>query len=258
VRKANPIRPVDLLGVFWRSFFIQASWSFDRMQSLGFSFAMIPVLRRLYPDPEEYSRRLAAHMDYFNTQPYLAAFVLGAAARVEEERASGRNPAADPAEIKKSLMAPLGALGDSFFWGALKPFAAAVAVATLLAGSWWAPLLFLAVFNLVHIGLRASLVFSGYASSGDAVVLMSRYHLTRMARTLKILSLGIIGGMVGTVTAWGPAFRVTEQLPGPVLTAGGLAFTLLLTGLLRLGVSPVRLMLGLAALCLGLALGGII
>jgi mannose/fructose/N-acetylgalactosamine-specific phosphotransferase system component IID len=252
------IRPIDLLGVFWRSFFIQASWSFDRMQSLGFSFAMIPVLRRLYPHPEEYSRRLAAHMDYFNTQPYLAAFVLGAAARSEEDRALGRKPAVDPEEIKKTLMAPLGALGDSFFWGALKPFAAAVAVAALLPGSWWAPLLFLGVFNLAHIGLRTSLVFSGYATGGDAVVLMSRYHLTRLARTLKILSLAVIGGMVGTVTEWGPAFSPAAQLSGPVRAAGGLAIVLVLTGLLRLGVSPVRVMLGLAALCLGLALGGII
>jgi mannose/fructose/N-acetylgalactosamine-specific phosphotransferase system component IID len=245
--------------VFWRSFFIQASWSYDRMQSLGFAFAMIPVLRRLYPDRSEFSARLAAHMEYFNTQPYLASFVLGAAARAEETRAAGgRGPAPDLAELKKTLMAPLGALGDSFFWGSLKPFASAVAVAVLLTGSVWAPLLFLLLFNVIHVGLRFSLVFIGYATEGDVVGLLSRYNFTRLARRYKFMSLAIIGCIVGTLSAWGPEFRHFENVPEPILAAAALAITLVLTALLRIGASPVKLMLGLAAACLALALGGMV
>ena len=255
---ACSLRTVDLLGVFWRSFFIQASWSYDRMQSLGFSFALIPVLRRLYPDREERSARMAEHMEYFNTQPYFASFVLGAAARREEDRATGRDPGADPAEVKKTLMAPLGALGDSFFWGAFKPLAGVVAVAALMAGVWWAPLLYLVVYNTVHIGLRATLVFAGYATGGDAVALMARYNFTRMARVCKALSLAIIGCMLGSVTAWDQGFMPFGPLPGILLGAAGLAAAMGMTVLLRAGASPVKLMLGLAALCLGLALGGII
>src|SRR5512145_2536822 len=120
------IRPLDMISVFFRSFLIQASWSFDRMQSLGFAFAMLPVLRRLYPDPEGFLDRLKLHMEYFNTQPYLASFILGAAIRTEEDRASGRNRTADVSAIKNRLMAPLGALGDSFFWGALKPLSVTI------------------------------------------------------------------------------------------------------------------------------------
>ncbi len=241
--------------MFWRSLFLQASWSFDRLQSLGFAFALIPVLRRLYPDPAEYRERLAAHLDYFNTQPYLASFILGAAARKEEERASGRGAGADPGEIKRTLMAPLGALGDSFFWGSLKPLAASLAVATLLVGVRWAPLLFLAVYNIVHIGLRGGLVFAGYRSGGDIVALMTRFRFTRAARTFKILSLALLGCIVGTITVWSPAFRMPVPLPGMALAA--LAVALGLTALLRGGWSPVKLMLGLAAFCFLLALGGI-
>jgi mannose/fructose/N-acetylgalactosamine-specific phosphotransferase system component IID len=67
----------DLLTVFWRSLLIQASWSYDGMQSLGFSYALLPVLKKLYPDRAEFEARLRLHMEYFNTQPYLAAFILG-------------------------------------------------------------------------------------------------------------------------------------------------------------------------------------
>ena len=256
--EARRIRTVDLLGVFWRSFFLQASWSFDRLQSLGFAFAMIPVLRRLYPDPTDYRERLNAHLEYFNTQPYLASFVLGAVARAEEERASGRAPAVESGEIKRTLMAPLGALGDSFFWGALKPLAAAVAVAALLGGSWWAPILYLVLYNVMHVGVRGALVFEGYRTGGDVVALLSRYHFTRMSRLFKVLSLAVIGAIVGTFTVWGPEFRPYARAEGLLLAGGGLAAVLGMTVLLRARVSPVKIMLGLAALCLGLAFGGLI
>jgi mannose PTS system EIID component len=255
-RNIAVIRTIDLLGVFWRSFFIQASWSYDRLQSLGFAFALIPILRRLYPDREEFAGRLAAHMEYFNTQPYLASFVLGAAARAEEDRASGRNAAADVVELKKNLMAPLGALGDSFFWGSLKPFAASAAVAVLLAGAWWSPLLVLVLYNIAHVGLRLSLVFVGYETGGDVVALMSRYNFTRLARRYKVLSLAIIGCIAGTLSAWGTEFRIPVSVSPPLLAAAGLALTLGMIALLRAGASPVKIMIGLAAACLILAFGG--
>jgi PTS system mannose-specific IID component len=253
--EGTKLRTVDLLGVFWRSFFIQTSWSYDRMQSLGFAFALLPVLRRLYPDRAEFASRLGAHMEYFNTQPYLASFVLGAVARKEEERAGG-SAAEDPSAVKKDLMAPLGALGDSFFWGGLKPLSAALAVAALLAGARWAPLLFLALYNVVHVGLRAALVFAGYRSGGDAAVLVSRYHLTRLARVFKALSLAVIGCIAGTAAFWAQPFHPSLPVAGPLIPAVAIAAVLGMSVLLRIGGSPLKLMIGLAALCLALVLGG--
>jgi len=249
------VRTADLLGVFWRSFFIQASWSYDRMQSLGFAFALIPVLRRLYPDRQEYAARLAAHMDYFNTQPYLASFILGAVARIEEDRATGRDPGVDAGEIKRSLMAPLGALGDSFFWGSLKPLAASIAVAALFAGAWWAPLLYLMLYNAVHVGFRGGLIFAGYGLRGDVVALMGRFNFAQVARLFKVLSLAVLGCIVGTITLWRPELRMPVPVPG--ITLASLAIALGLSALLRWGWSPLKLMMGLGIVCFLLALGGI-
>ncbi len=256
-RDPRALRTVDLLGVTWRSFFIQASWSYDRMQSLGFAFAFAPVLRRLYPDRSERSERLVRHMEYFNTQPYLASFILGAAARVEEERARGGTTGADPGEIKRTLMAPLGALGDSFFWGSFKPFAAVIAVIMLLAGTRWAPILFLGVYNLAHVGLRAHMVFAGYATRGDVVALLARYNFPGLARLFKVLTLVLAGAIAGTVSAWAPPFHPPVPVTGTVLTAATVALVLGMSHLLRVGGSPVKLMLGLAAVCLALAMGGL-
>ncbi len=251
------IRTLDLVRVFLRSLLIQASWSYERMQSLGFAFAMQPVLKRLYPDREEYRSRLNLHMEYFNTQPYLASFILGAAARMEQERASGRDSVADVAGLKSALMSPLGALGDSFFWGALKPLAAVIAVAALMAGAWWAPLLFLVLYNICHVWLRIGVLMWGYQSAGDAMALMTRYRFTKMARLFKAVCLSVIGGILGMASNWRPEFKPTFAPAGFATAVAGLIVSLILVAVLKQGGSPVKLMLGMAVICLAMAYAGV-
>jgi hypothetical protein len=155
-------------------------------------------------------------------------------------------------------MAPLGALGDSFFWGALKPMAALTAVAVLMTGAWWAPVLFLALYNVWHLGLRLSMLIWGYTSGGDAVALMARYRFTRMAKRFKVISLSMLGGILGMMPLWRPEFRLEVGAPGVVMMLSGLAVMLVLVACMRRGGSPVKLMLGLAACCLALAYAGVV
>lgn len=228
------------------------------MQSLGFAFAMQPALKRLYPDRDECASRLALHEEYFNTQPYLASFILGAAVKLEQDRALGRGSRTDVSGLKATLAPPLGALGDSFFWGALKPLAASSGVALLLTGLWWAPLMFLAFYNIWHVGLRTWLLFLGYRTGGDAVSLMAKYGLPKTAMLFKAMSLSVTGAIVGMMALWMPELNPGWMLPGPLAAAAGCALMLIFSALLRRGVSPIQLMLGLAAVCLALAYMGVI
>ena len=52
------VKRLDLAAVSSRSIEIQALMNPERMQGLGFGFALLPVLRRLYPAPEELARAL--------------------------------------------------------------------------------------------------------------------------------------------------------------------------------------------------------
>jgi mannose PTS system EIID component len=253
----NTLNAFDLIRVFLRSLLIQASWSFDRMQSYGFAYALEPALKKLYPDQREYESRRKLHLEYFNTQPYFASFILGAVLKREQDRASGRS-AEDVSGLKASLMAPLGAMGDSFFWGALKPMASVAAVAVILTGFWWGPLLFLAIFNAWHVGLRISMLFWGYASGGDAVALLAAYPFTKMAKRFKLISLCLLGGILGVMPLWRPEFSPAINVPASAAMLSGLALVYTLVLMLRRGGSPVNLMLGLAILCLVLAYAGVV
>ncbi len=236
---------------------IQASWSFGRMQTLGFAYALRPVLEKIYPERDEFLSRLTLHMEYFNTQPYLASFILGAAARLEQDRSCGLDVSTDVSELKTVLMSPLGALGDSFFWGALKPLASLAAVAVLMAGAWWAPFLFLLLYNIWHLRIRAGALFLGFKTTGDAGALMTRYQMGKRSRLFKSISLCLVGGILGMAPVWRPEFRLSQRLPGLLTLLTGLAVTLSMTALLRRGGSPLKLMLGLAAVCLVLAYLGV-
>lgn len=252
------IGAVGLFRVFLRALLLQASWSFERMQSIGFAYAIEPMLRKLYPDRAEYESRLLLHLEFFNTQPYLASYILGAAIRMEEDRATGMDTRGDVSGLKAALMAPLGALGDSFFWGALKPLAAVVSVALIMIGYWWAPLVFLVFYNVWHLGLRIGMLFWGYRSGGDAVTLLTRYRLMKTARRFKLITLSVLGSIIGMVPVWRMEFLPVVTGSLLPMTVLWLALTMALVAILRRGGSPIKLMLGLAMLCLALAYAGVI
>lgn len=227
------------------------------MQSLGFAYAMLPVLRRLYPDRVERTSRVKEHLEYFNTQPYLASFILGAAARKEQERASGRGRSADVSDIKTALAAPLGALGDSFFWGGIRPLASALAVAFLMPGLRWAPLFFLAFYNVWHLGARADLLWLGFRRGGDEAAFMNRFDIPKMAQVFKTMTLTVMGCLIGLAPAWTPQFHLPGQFPGAVQAAIALLVTVALVAVLRRRASPIKLMLALAAVSLILVFLGV-
>ena len=73
-----------LLRTFLRSLVLQASWNFERLQSLGALYVLAPALQLYYQG----SDRVVAfkrYLGYFNTHPYLAPAVLGAILNLEEK-----------------------------------------------------------------------------------------------------------------------------------------------------------------------------
>lgn len=226
------------------------------MQSLGFAFAMLPVLRRLYPDRGTRAPLIREQMEYFNTQPYLASFILGAAARREQNRTLQLEPN-DAAGIKTALAGPLGALGDSFFWGGVQPLAACLAAAFLLPDLWWAPIFFLAFYNVWHVGARVELLVLGFRTGGDVSMLMNIFDFPKAAKLFKTMTLAVIGCLVGLAPRWEPQFDLAGPIPDWTQAAAAMLITLLLAALLRRGGSPIKLMLALAAASLILVLLGV-
>lgn len=234
-RPPAALRAGDLARVATRSFQIQALLSPERMQGLGFGFALLPVIRRLYPDPATRGVALRRHLRYFATHPVLSGFVLGAAARLEERRANGA-PTSDDAidSYKRALASPLAALGDPLFWVTLRPLAGllgVLAVALLprpAAGepdlrSLLCPLVLVLTYNAVALPYRWIGVSRGYEHVDRPDVLLRSLRIPELTTFLErvgafafgaLLALFAVGLDVSSA-AWGrqAGGRVLEVAP---------------------------------------------
>ena len=105
------------LYIWFRLLLLQASWNFERLQGVGFFYALLPGLRKLYSQEKllDVSRR---YVGYFNTHVYLAPMVAGAVLKLEEEQAAGTaDPTLEIDDFKEMVAAPYAAIGDALFWG---------------------------------------------------------------------------------------------------------------------------------------------
>jgi PTS system mannose-specific IID component len=184
-----------LIRVLMRSFLLQASWNFERMQSLGVLYVLAPALRVLYRG-DELTMACRRHLMYFNTHPFMASPILGMTLALEEERS--RNNADGPVDIdefKTMIMAPYAAMGDAFFWGGVRPVAACVALYIALQGSLWAPVVFLLLFNFPHLGFRIGGLIGGYTLGIRLTQVIQRFSLPDMAILCKEGTIIFLGGL---------------------------------------------------------------
>lgn len=180
-------------AVFFRSLFLQASWNPRTMQGLGFAYALYPALRWLYPAPEDLKKALGRHLGFFNTQPYMAAAVLGGVLFHEERIARKEDAPEKVIAFKNALMGPLAAVGDGFFWLSLRPTVAALSVACVPLLGAYSALLFLVLYNVVHLGLRVRLFLWGVGLGEGLVEPLSRANLAQRGNRARMWAAALLG-----------------------------------------------------------------
>ncbi|HEV8479475.1 MAG TPA: PTS system mannose/fructose/sorbose family transporter subunit IID [Candidatus Eisenbacteria bacterium] len=214
---APRVRASDLLRVMARSFLLQAIWNPERQQGAGFAFALRPVLTRLFGKAGE-ARALARHTGYFNTHPAFASYALGAIGRLESDRAQGAEIPDEAVDRAKATLGPaLAALGDSLMWSTLRPVAAALGVTWVLAGSLWGPLLFLLLYNALHLYVRVRGVMVGWRMGLGFWEVGMRRRLSRLRVGLRV------GAVLGAVALADAMVRHVAAAPSPT-APGALVF----------------------------------
>ncbi len=235
------------MGILLRSLTIQASFNFCTMQGPGFVFALLPFIRRKR-DEQGRAELLGNHLQRFNTHPYLAAAVLGSVVRMEEE---GDPQAA--LQLKSALMGPYAAIGDVFFWGALRSFSAVGAAILALKGFMIAPLALLLLYNPAHLWVRAKGFYAGYRHGKRGIDFIRGVDLPAVAVRIRFVTLLLLGILAAVA-----AERVHypwDSLPDLSEMAIGLALVLFfLLGIRRGGVSQIIILYGMTALCMVIAI----
>lgn len=221
-------------AIFVRSLFLQACFNGEGMQNLGFLLGLEPLLRRAYGDGPAYREAALRHLGFFNTQPYAAGLILGAVGALEERRAGlpeGDRPAAGEriGRLKAALGSSMAAMGDSFFWGALRPATAAWSLLVGLA-LWtarvpyalaWGGLAGLVVYNAPALWLRWAGPRIGY-ERGEGVVAWlaglgwerraARARRAGLAAAVPLALVSLAIPPLGGALAWGNALLLAAAL----------------------------------------------
>lgn len=187
----------DRIKVMFRSQFLQGSWNYERMQNGGWAYALIPAIRKLYPNKQDSKEALKRHLEFFNTHPYVAAPILGVTLALEEDKANGAE--IDDAAIqgvKVGMMGPLAGIGDPVFWFTIRPILGAIAASLATSGSIIAPLFFFIVWNLLRIGFLWYTQELGYKQGANITNDLSGGLLQTITKGASILGMFVMGILV--------------------------------------------------------------
>ncbi|AQP54231.1 PTS mannose family transporter subunit IID [Vagococcus penaei] len=187
----------ERISVWWRSQFLQASWNYERMQNVGWAFAMMPAIKKLYHTKEDRALALKRHLEFFNTHPYVAAPIIGVTLTLEEEKAAGA-PIDNAAiqGVKIGMMGPLAGVGDPIFWGTLRPVIGAFAASLALQGSIIGPLVFFFAWNIIRMSFLWYTQELGYRQGSNITQDLSGGVMQKITQGASILGMFIMGVLV--------------------------------------------------------------
>ena len=121
-----------LTKMIWRSTMLQASFNYERMQSGGWLWAMLPGLEEIHTNKEDLATSMTHNMDFINTHPFLVTFVMGIVLSMEQLKTDVQTIRT----VRISVAAPLGGIGDALFWYTLVPITAGLTANMAIKGSF--------------------------------------------------------------------------------------------------------------------------
>ncbi|MCT1902037.1 PTS system mannose/fructose/sorbose family transporter subunit IID [Oceanobacillus sojae] len=248
----------DLLKVFWRSLRLLGSFNFERMQALGYVHTMIPIIKKLYKTKEDTVAALKRHLLFFNTAPWLATFIFGITIAMEEQNAKNKDFDSNSIESTKiSLMGPLAAIGDSFWWGTFRLLAAGIGTSLTVEGNPLGLLLYVLVFNVPHYLARYYGLFIGYKVGASFLnKAMESGIMQKITYGASIVGLMSVGAMTATMVKFetplefnfgDASIKVQEVLDQIFPAILPLAVTFFVYYLLKKEVKIMYVILGLLA-----------
>lgn len=263
--KEKVLTDKDISNLALRSTLLQAAFNYERMQAGGWELAMLPALEKIYKDDKEgLSIAMNDNLEFMNTHPVLAGFLMGMLISLYE---SGENRETING-LRVGLFGPLAGIGDSLLWFTLLPIVAGITASLALEGNIAGPIIFFIIYILVYL-LRFPLTKAGYKLGINALDFSSE-ESALISKAATILGMTVIGALIASYinidvlatiqTAAGNTVSIQTDLLDKIMpNILPIGYTFLLFYLLRKKhVSPIMLIVVTFVLALILSLLGIL
>lgn len=177
-------------------FLFQLGWNYERMQSTGYLWMILPQLRKMYgDDTPELKEMMVTHSQFFNTSNFFNTIVTGIDLAIEEEQGIKGKEAV--AGIKAGLMGPFAAIGDAMFGSLVPAIMGAIAATMAIQGNGLGVLLWV----LVSVAIMAFRWIQLKFAYKEGVNLVTQYgqKLNALTNAATILGVFVVGVMCATM-----------------------------------------------------------
>lgn len=167
------------LKILFANFFIQTSWSFFSMQSMGFLFNLFAGVKK-----EQRDKIIKKHKAFFNTHPYMSSYIIGATLRAYDEGD------VFPEETKNFItiaQTSFASTGDLLFWQTLRPAMLLIAAILAVKGGVIGPLAFIIAYNAIHLFHRIRGIIDGYRMGRDVIYILKAKRFTMVRHIFEML-----------------------------------------------------------------------
>lgn len=177
-------------------FFNQLGWNYERMQSSGYLWMILPQLRKMYGDnTDELKEMMVMHNQFFNTSPFFNTIITGIDLAIEEtEGFESKNTVAG---IKSGLMGPFAAIGDAIFGSLVPAIMGAIAASLAKEGSsagiaLW---VFVSILTMAFRWVQLKIAYR------EGVVLVTKMHhkLNALTNAATLLGVFVVGALSATM-----------------------------------------------------------
>jgi mannose PTS system EIID component len=199
----------DLMKAFWRYIFMfQCGWNYERMQSVGYAFAILPILKKTRPDPEEYKEAFLTNLNFFNTNPVVGApLIIGAHAALEEAGAS-----LDTTEgLKVGLMGPLAGVGDTVVWALYNSIIFSIGGSMALNGNAFGPIFVILMVFFPYMAVRYWQFMWAYRQGSNLVQSLGSGGIAKITELATIVGLIVIGGFAPSIVRLTTPLELTQR-----------------------------------------------
>ncbi|MEG0710234.1 MAG: PTS system mannose/fructose/sorbose family transporter subunit IID [Longicatena sp.] len=245
-----------------RSHQIDAVYTWEKFQAMGYMWVMIPVINKLYDKKEDRIEGYKRHYELFNTNPTVGGFITGLSAAMEIQ--AKEDPDFDKSSIsavKTSLMGPFAGIGDSIFQSTWRVITMGIGLSLAKDGNILGPIMFLVLYNLLAEPCRILMPYIGF-SVGSKFMTQAEESgiMSFVTKAASIVGLMTVGAMTATMVSLNIGFvfkmnGATQSIQEMIDAIFPCALPLLLTlgcfKLLNKNVKPTTLIV--AIMILGVA-----
>lgn len=185
----------DLRKANYRWLMSVETFNYQSQQGASVAYALSPILRKIYKNDDDYVESLNNHFQYYNTQPWLAAIILGATVAMEERQGLEAKNAVQ--NIKVGTMGPLAGIGDSLLMTMIPTIMGSIAAYMALDGNPIGTLLWLGLVLIIFFFRIRGFEF-GY-KQGVKIVTEYGDKINYLTEAASVLGLSVVGALIASV-----------------------------------------------------------